>query len=480
MRAATLLAAVLAALPAGCAVGPSFRRPDVPVPEAHRGQEVPEAASLADLAWWELFGDDVLRGLVGEALRANLDLATAVARVEQARGFVLVARSELIPQAGYVGTADRVRTGLHPDLPHATGNAFLGALNATWEVDLWGRVRRATEAARADLYAREEFRRGVVLSLVAGVAQAYFELRELDRELDIARRTTASFDETVRLFERQLVGGVGTRLAVARAQAARAQAAAAIPDLERQIVAQENELAILLGRLPGGVPRGIDLSSQPLPPETPAGLPSALLERRPDVREAEQTLRASNARIGVAVADFFPRIGLTALYGGRSSELDLVTTGAASIWSIGASVVGPLFQGGRLIGSYQSASADWRAARAQYEQTVLNAFREVSDALVAIDRLGLARAERARAVVELQESVRLALVRYVGGLGTYFEVLLAQQELFPAENDLARIERDRLLAVVQLYRALGGGWTDAPAVEGELRPARVDVFPPWP
>jgi multidrug efflux system outer membrane protein len=313
VRSGAVLAAVLAALVTGCAVGPNFRRPEMPTPDVHRGREAPETASLADLPWWELFGDEVLRGLVGDALRANLDLETAVARVEQARGFVLVARSEMIPQAGYVGSAERVRTGLHPDEPHFTTNAFLGALNAAWEIDLWGRVRRATEAARAELYASEEFRRGVVLSLVAGVAQAYFELRELDLELDIARRTTASFDDTVDLFVRQLEGGVGNKLAVARGRAARAQAAAAVSDVERAIVAKENQLAILLGRLPGDVPRGADLAAQPLPPETPAGLPSTLLERRPDVREAEQTLRAASARVGVAVAGLLPRIGGTAL-----------------------------------------------------------------------------------------------------------------------------------------------------------------------
>jgi multidrug efflux system outer membrane protein len=480
VRARTVLAAALAALVTGCAVGPNFRRPEVATPEVHRGQEAPETASLADLPWWELFQDPVLRDLVAESLRANRDLATAVARVEQARGFVLVARSEMIPQAGYLGTAERGRTSFQAGAPHATGNAFLGALNAAWEIDLWGRVRRATEAARAELYASEEFRRGVVLSLVAAVAQAYFELRELDRELDIARRTTASFDDTVELFVRQLEGGVGNQLSVSRAQAARAQAAAAISDVERAIVAKENELALLLGRLPSDIPRGAEIEDHALPPETPAGLPSTLLERRPDVREAEQTLRAANARIGVAVADFFPRIGLTALYGGRSNELDLVTTGAASIWSIGASVAGPLFQGGRLIGNLQSSKGDWRAARAQYEQTVLNAFREVSDALVAYDRLRVSRAERARAVTELDDAVRLARTRFLGGLANYFEVLEAQQELFPAENDLARVERDQLVTIVQLYRALGGGWTEAPAVEGELRPEKVDVFPPWP
>jgi len=461
----------------GCALGPNYRRPELRTPETFRGQTTPETASLADLPWWDVFDDATLRDLVGESLRQNLDLATAVARVGQARGFVLVARSEIFPQGGYQGSADRGR-GLVPGSSD-TFNSFLGALNMAWEIDLWGRIRRSTEAARAELLASEDFRRGVVISLVSSVAQAYFQLRELDVELEIARRSTDSFQDTLALFTRRLEGGVGNKLAVARAAAARAQAAAAIPDLERLIVAQENALGVLLGRFPGPIARGQTLTEQGTL-ATPAGLSSTLLERRPDVRQAEDLLRAANARVGVAVTNFFPRIGLTAAYGGNSTELDQITSGAASIWNIGASVVGPLFQGGRLIGGYEAAKAEWEGTRAQYEQTVLTAFREVSDALVAIDKLRLVREERARAVAALTDAVRLSRLRFDDGLASYFEVLDAQQLLFPAENELARIERDRLLAVVQLYRALGGGWTDAPAIAGELRPAETEVWPRWP
>jgi multidrug efflux system outer membrane protein len=353
-------------------------------------------------------------------------------------------------------------------------------LNAAWEIDLWGRIRRSTEAARAELLATEEFRRGVVLSLVSGVAQAYFELRELDLELEIAKRSAASFGDTLDLFVRQLEGGVGTKLAVMRAEAARAQAAASVADLERLIVVKENQLSVLVGRMPTAIARGATLVNQGLPPAPPAGLPSTLLERRPDVLGAEAVLRSANARVGVAITEFFPRIGLTAAYGGRSTELDQITSGAASIWNIGASVVGPLFQGGRLIGGYEAARASWEGSQAEYEQTVLNAFREVSDALVAIDKLRVVHDELARAVTALAEAVQLARLRFVDGLANYFEVLQAQQELFPAEIELARVERDQLSAVVQLYRALGGGWTDAPAVAGELRPASTEVRPSWP
>lgn len=462
----------------GCALGPNYRRPEIASPAVYRGQAEAEPESLADLAWWDLFEDAALRDLIGTSLTANRDLAVAVARVEQARGFVFVARSEMLPQGGYSGSADRGR-GLVIGSTD-TFNVFAGVLNAAWEIDLWGRIRRSTEAARAELLASEEFRRGVVLSLVSGVAQAYFELRELDRELEIARATTASFADSHELFVRQYEGGVGTKLATARADAARAQAAATAADLERLIVVKENQISVLLGRAPTAITRGVTLSDQVMPPATPAGLPSALLERRPDVLAAEALLRSANARVGVAITEFFPRIGLTAAYGGRSTELDQITSGAASIWNIGGSIVGPLFQGGRLIGGYKAARADWEASRAAYEQTTLVAFQEVSDALIAIDRLRVVHQELAHAVVALDDAYRLARLRFVDGLASYFEVLEAQQELFPAELALARVERDRLTAVVQLYRALGGGWTEDPAVPGELRPASVEVWPPWP
>jgi multidrug efflux system outer membrane protein len=455
---------------------------------------MPEPTSIADLPWWEVFHDDVLQFLIDEALKNNYDLQTAIARVESARGVLISTRSQMFPQANYEGGASRGRqfspefktTVPAPTLKHPnrteeqtfggnmTFDTFLGTLNAAWEIDLWGRIRRATESSRADLLASNDFRRGVVLSLVSQVAQTYFQLLELDAELEIAQRSTKTFGETLELFQRQFEGGIGTKLAVARGEAALAQAAAGIPDTERAINSTENAISILLGWPPTPIPRGAALTSQELPPQPPAGLPADLLERRPDVLQAEQVLRSNNAQIGVSIADFFPRIGLTALYGGTSSELESVVKGAGNVWSIAASVTGPIFQAGKLYGGYKSAVANWEAAKWQYEGVVLNALREVSNALVDAQKLKDVRDQDAKAVTALQEASELATIRYTGGLATYFEVLEAQQQLFPAEDQLARTERDELLAVVQLYAALGGGWSD-----GEQH-IPLDAFPYWP
>jgi multidrug efflux system outer membrane protein len=458
MRALAITCAISAML-AGCAVGPNYRRPVTTVPETHRGQLEPtEAASLADQPWWAVFGDPVLQGLIDEALRSNLDLQAAVARVELARNLVTVARSDVFPQVGYAGEAARLRE------EGATFNSFLGVFNLAWELDVWGRIRRATEAARADYLGTEDARRGVMLSLVSAVAQAYFELLDLDAELEIARRTTAAFDDTVRIFDRRFEGGVGSRLEVMRAQAARADSAAAIPEIERLIVLKENQIAVLLGRPPASIARGAELGGQTLPPVTPPGLPSALLERRPDVRQAEQAVVAANATVGVTVANFFPRIGLTSFYGEQSDEIENLVKGGGSIWAIAGQAAGPIFQGGRLLGGYRAARAAWEEAIALYERTALEAFREVSDTLTTQRQLATVREERERQVDSLARAVDLAQVRYDSGLAYYFEVIDAQQQLFPAELLLARTRRDQLVATVVLYRALGGGWdlpTDA-------------------
>jgi len=345
-----------------------------------------------------------------------------------------------------------------------------------WEIDVWGRIRRATEESLANLVAAEDVRRGVVLSLVTGVAQAYFELRELDLELEIAIRTRASFQQTLDLFTRRLLGGVGNKLATSRAEAALASTAATIPDLEREIVAKENQIAILIGRNPGPVGRGAVLTEQAPPPEVPVGLPASLLERRPDVLAAEEAIVASNAAVGVAVGNFLPRVGLTSLYGGQSTDIDKILQGPASIWSIGGSVLGPIFQGGRLYYDYKGRVAEREAAKLAYRQAVLNALGEVSNALVAREKLALSRADLEREVLALQDSVRLSTLRYTGGLASYYEVLEAQQQLFPAENSLARTELSQLVAVVQLYRALGGGWQAEEQRRPERYPIRRDVL----
>lgn len=458
---ARLLGIALLAL-AGCAVGPRYERPDGVAPATYRAT-AEDPASIADLPWFEVFRDEALRRHVEEALLGNRDLLAAASRVEQARGLAAVQRGELFPQAGFEFDAVRESgtTFGAPTPGDRTQSNYLGVLNAAWELDVWGRIRRATEAARAELLATEAFRRGVVLSLVTGVAQAYFELREFDLEREITLRTIESFRETRDLFERQFRGGVTSKLDYLRGEAALAQASAALPDLERRIIAKENELSVLLGRPAGEIARGAALVAQELPPEVPAGIPSQLLERRPDVLQAEQILHAETARIGEAFANFFPRIGLTAAAGRTSGELDSVLSGP-SFWTLAGSAVGPLFTFGRTWYGWRSAEAAAQAALYDYEQSVLFALADVSNALTAREKLEDVRIEQERAVDALGESLRIARIRYVGGLASYIEVLDAQQQLFPAELDLARTRRDELLAVVALYRALGGGWQEAP------------------
>jgi len=459
--ARVLLPACASALVAGCAIGPNYDRPDdLPSQEAFHGDATPaERSFVDDVPWWAVFDDPVLVSLVGEALANNRDLAVAVARVEQARQLVTVARSDMIPQAGYQGEAGKSETSENIGGTGRSRQFFTGALNLFWEVDLWGRIRRATEAARAELLASEAFERGVRLSLIAAVATAYFELCELDRELEIANRTAESFRSSRDLFERQFEGGAASRLAVERAAGALHETESSVPELEARIVAKENEISVLLGRAAGAIERGASLAEQRQPPSIPAGLPASLLDRRPDLVEAEQVLVAANARVGESIASFLPRIGLTSFYGRQSNELSDLLDGGSRAWSVAGTFTGPIFQGGRLWGIFQASKAEREAAAQAYDQRVLVALREVSDALVAWERLEGAQAAQARAVASYEESVRLSQVRYWGGLSTYFEVLEAQQLLFPAENRLAQVELARLRALVELYKALGGGWS---------------------
>jgi multidrug efflux system outer membrane protein len=432
--------------------------------------------SIADLPWWQVFRDEVLERLIREALHNNRDLLAATERVERARYLAGVQRGELFPDLGYEGDAARGRDTRFgtPAENRGVESDYLGAATAFWELDVWGRLRRASEAARADLLATEAFRRGVVLSLTAGVAQAYFELLELDLEFEIARRNVQSFTETRDLFQRQFRGGVTSRLDPLRGESALAQVEATVPDLEQRIVEKENEISVLIGRTPGPIVRGLALTAQTMPPEVPAGVPAQLLERRPDLIEAEKRLVSANALIGVAFSDFFPRIELTAFGGTTSNELnDVMSADASGLWSIFGSAIGPVFTFGRVWYGWRAAERDAEAARADYEQAVLNALREVSNALVAREKLALVRLKQERAVEALTESLRTARTRYLGGFATYLEVLDAQQQLFPAENDLARTRRDELVALVALNRALGGGWKqepEAPAVPSPLAP----------
>jgi multidrug efflux system outer membrane protein len=446
-----------------CAVGPKFQRPQVDAPASFRdATATPSTNSLADLPWWGVFKDPLLQELIRTGLTNNYDLRIALTRVDQARALQAQARSQFTPEVVYLGDASRGRN-MFLNLPALNGgqtvDGFLGGFEAIWEIDLWGRVRRMNEAARASYMATQEGRRVVSISVISGVARAYFELLEMDEQLAIAKRTLESYDRTYKLFDDQHANGLASRLELSRAKAARSSISAGIPEIERRISLKENEILALLGRNPGPVPRSSKLLAQELPPEIPAGLPSSLLERRPDIRMAEQQVRAANAKIGVAIGDFFPRIGLTAFYGGVSSELSELTSTGANAWSLAASAAGPVFTGGRLLGRYRMAKAACEEARLHYQQTALSAFREVSDALVSLLKFGEAHVLQAEAVTACRDAVEVATERYRAGKASYYEVLEAQQQLFPAENTLARLEASRRLAIVQLYRALGGGWS---------------------
>ncbi len=448
---------------AGCAVGPNYKRPAVNVPAEFRGAtNAVSTNSFADLPWWGVFKDPALQDLVHVALTNNHDLRLILTRVDQARALQMQARSQFLPQAGYGGQASHSKNMLS-DLPVSTGgdnvSGLLGGVGALWEIDLWGRVRRMNEAARANFMATQEGRRAVMISLVSGVASAYFELLELDEQLAIAQRTRDSYERTLKLFEDQHGGGLASKLEVSRAQLALRSVTANIPEIERQIALKENQINVLLGRNPGAIPRTATLAAQEFPIEIPVGLPSDLLERRPDIRMAEQRVRQANAEIGVALGDFFPRVGLTTFYGSASGELKDLVSSSGSMWSVAASATGPLFTGGRLTGRYRQAKAACEEAQLQYQNTALTAFREVSDALISRRRFEEGRGEQVQAVEAGRQAVELATVRYQEGKASYYEILEAQQQLFPAENTLSRLEAARRLAVVQLYRALGGGWT---------------------
>jgi multidrug efflux system outer membrane protein len=459
---------VAAAVLAGCAIGPDYQRPPVAEPPTFRGQATAEAASLADAPWWEVFQDPVLQGLIGEALRNNYDVQIAAARVQEARAILGIARSELFPSVDYSVDASRGNVTAGPlgrpgGKALTTNNFYSGTLVASWELDIWGRIRRSNEAARAALLATEDARRGVWLTLVSDLAQAYFELLALDVQLEIARNSTTAYQRTYDLFLDRFQLGVASKLETSRAEGALGEAQAAVPQLESDIVAKENQICILLGRPPGPIPRGKAMYEQPVVPVVPAGLPSTLLERRPDLRAAEQQLVSANARIGVAKADFFPRLSLTALFGAASPQLSAITGGNATIWAAAGGLSGPLFNAGRTLGNYRASVAQWEQAKLQYEQAVLSALREVSDALIALGKLSEAETGQDRSVKALGEAVQHATDRYGQGLASYYEVLEAQQQLYPAQTTLAQIRRGRLVAHVRLYKTLGGGWSPSDA-----------------
>jgi multidrug efflux system outer membrane protein len=446
----------------GCAVGPNYKRPNVNAPTAFRASSgTDQQASLADLPWWDLFHDETLKGLVKSSLSNNYDLAAAVARVEQARQLSAQARSEYFPQFDYLSVTsyghNQFINSPSSNLPGAQG-FFLGIARATWEADVWGRIRRTNEAARAQYLATEEARRGVMLTLASDASQAYFELLGLRYQLEIAKETAESYTKTVKLFSEREDGGIGNALQTSSASADLATAAASIPELERVIAIKENQISVLTGQNPGIIDTKVKLLDEVIPLEVPAGLPSALLERRPDVLSAAQTVRSANAQIGIAEAVFFPSIGLTTFFGKLSTPLSELSSGNTNAWSIASPVAGPIFHAGGLKAQKRQAIAHWEEARAQYLQTALSAFRDVSDALISRENYDNTRAQQIQAVQANQEAVRLVRMRYIEGLSSYLEVLDALQRLYPAQLSLAQTEINRRLVVVQLYKALGGGW----------------------
>jgi outer membrane protein, multidrug efflux system len=461
----------------GCTVGPNYRQPNVSTPAVFRGASgTVQQASFADQPWWTVFRDATLAELIKTSLANNYDLAASVTRVEQAREIAAQARSQYFPAIGYLSLLtyghNQFTGSPASNLPGAQG-FLLGIVNAAWDADLWGRIRRTNEAARAELFASEDVRRGVMLTLTSDVSQAYFELLGLRYELEIAQEATQSYTATLKLFNKRLQEGVGNMLQTSRAAADMETAAAAVPELERVIALKENQISVLLGKNPGPIRTKITLLDETVPPEVPAGLPSSLLERRPDVLAAAQRVRSANAQIGVAQAAFFPSIGITTFFGKLSTPLADLTSSNTNAWSLGASVSGPIYQGGALKAQKRQAIAYWQQTRVEYLNTALNAFREVSDTLVSREKYEATRVEQVLAVQSNQDAVRLAQMRYLDGLSSYFEVLEAQQRLFPARLALAQTEINRRLVIVQLYRALGGGWnlTDAQWATPTSKPA---------
>jgi multidrug efflux system outer membrane protein len=446
----------------GCAVGPNYKRPTVNSPNNFRSATGPPTTnSFGDLPWWEIFQDDTLQNLIKVALTNNYDIRVAATRVEQARAIYAENRASLFPQLGYQAGVSRGKNALFttPFFNNGVTTSFYnGAGNVSWEIDLWGRIRRLSESAQAQYFASQEARRNVMITLIAELAQSYLQLLALDRELEITRQNTAAFSDSLKIFNERLEQGVASKLETSRAAAALASTAASIPDLERQIVIQENQINVLTGQNPGPVFRNKKLLQLTLPPDVPAGLPSSLLQRRPDIRQADQQFRSANAQIGVAVANFFPVLDLTALLGAVSPELSAITSGKSGLWSGAGSLTGPVFQGGRLVGRYHEAQAAREQARLSYQQTALNAFQEVSNALISRQKFQEVRVQQALSVSAYEEAVGVSTQRYLVGQASYYELLEAQQQLFPAQISLVQTQLNQFLAVVQLYRALGGGW----------------------
>ena len=467
---AAVIPALLALVTASCALGPNYKRPAIEPPASFRGDAEAQtgqagARSLADIKWFDLFRDDTLTGLVNTALEQNFDARIAAERVLQARALFRITRSDQFPavdgsagvnavRASRAGANRAIPEGVDTDVSYTEVGFSLG-----WELDVWGRLRRLTESARAQYLATEEARRAVVTTLVGDVTETYLALRALDLELEIAMRTRDVAQQNLRLTEARRERGIASGLDVRQAEQLLYIATSQLAGLEREIAQTENALSLLLGRAPGDIPRGSPLEAFQAPPSVPAGLPSSLLERRPDIRQAEQLLIAANAQIGAAKAEFFPRISLTGFLGSQSRALSNLLTSPAATWTAGLGAVAPIFNAGRTRANVQFTEAVQREAVVNYHRTIYTAFREVSDSLAGYRKTADQRAQQERLVQALREATRLSTQRYEGGLDSYLPVLDAQRNLFQGELDLARLRQLELASIVQLYRALGGGWS---------------------
>ncbi|HEY6250291.1 MAG TPA: efflux transporter outer membrane subunit [Candidatus Angelobacter sp.] len=454
---------VVVALMCGCTVGPNYKRPKVEAPPTFRGLTPKEAAqsdakSFADEKWWDVFQDEQLKDLIKTALQQNYDVRIAAARILEAQARLGITRADQFPSivAG-AGTSNQ-RNAQQKFLPAVETNTHRVTLGLDWDLDFWGRFRRATEAARANLVATEWARREVITELIANLAGAYFRLRALDLQLEISTRTLASRKDSLRLISLLAQGGATSLLDVRQAEQLVFTAASEVPSLEQQIEQQENFISTLLGKNPGPVPRGRELTEQERPPSVPAGLPSSLLERRADIRQVEAQLIAANAQIGVARAAYFPDISLTGTSGFQSSALTSLFTGPAGLWNFGAGLTQPIFTAGRLRSNVRLAEAQQQEATLFYQQIIQGAFRDVSDALIAYRKTREFRVQQQLLVDSAKDAARLSQMRYKGGAASYLEVLTNDTNYFSAELGLVQAQLDELLAFVQLYRSLGGGW----------------------
>ena len=477
MRATVLSVAVACAL-AGCMMGPDYKRPDVDTPQAYR-VEVKSAADLINSAWWEQFEDPVLNELIKTALAENKDVRIAASRVEEFLGRYGVTRSQLFPQVAtqFGAGSQRISTVTQPAVASTQSNTFDSFsldLGMSWEIDLWGKLRRATEAARAELLATEQARQTVILSLTSGVATSYVTLIDLDRQLAIAKSTADSRGEFFRIIKLRFEGGVVSEVELNQARSDYEFALSTVPVIEKQIAQQENALSVLLGRNPGPIARDRTLDKLVLP-QVPADLPSSLLERRPDIRQSEQLMVAANARIGVAKAQFFPTISLTAILGTASSALGNLFKGASQTWSYGGTVTQPIFTGGNLISQLRVAESQQKTALLQYQKSIQTAFQEVNDSLIDQTKTREQLAAQARQVDSLRNYARLARLRYDNGLTSYLEVTDAETKLFNAELQYAQSQGQLFFALINVYKSMGGGWvveadrmTDAAGMEKTL------------